>query len=326
MKINRELPSLVVVLIIVALVPIVFHNNSYVMHMLIMSVIWGVAAAAWDLLLGYGGIFNLAQVGFFAIGSYATGMTTIHLGVSPWLGLLIGAAASGASGILIGLPCMRLRGIYVALMTLAFFEVIGPLIVVGDTIGTGGKAGLFPIPPFTLGGYIFNRHEPLPWYYLALFLMAICLFIIYWLIHSMLGLSFTALRDSEPFAQSLGVNRYKSALVVTGIASAMTGLIGAFYAHYVVVISPRMLGLDMFLFLLIMIIFGGAARFPGAVIGAFAVTFLDDALRPLGSYRLLAFGAMMVILILLLPKGLMGFIDFLQQIISNRAKDIKTRA
>ena len=318
MKIDRELSFLVVMLIIVALMPIVFQNNSYLMHLLIMSMIWGVAAAAWDLILGYGGIFNLAQVGFFAIGSYATGMTTIHLGVSPWLGLLIGAAAGGASGILIGLPCMRLRGIYVALMTLAFFEVIGPFIVVGDIIGTGGKAGLFPIPPFTLGGYVFNAHESLPWYYLALFLMAICLFIIYWLIHSMLGLSFTALRDSETFAQSLGVNRSKSALIVTGIASAMTGLIGAFYAHYVVVISPRMLGLDTFLFLLIMIIFGGAARFPGAVIGAFAVTFLDDALRPLGSYRLLAFGGLMVILILLMPKGLMGLLEKLENAFSKK--------
>lgn len=309
MKIDREILTTAGFLVLVAVAPLIFHDNSYTMHLLIMSMIWAVAATAWDLLLGYGGIFNLAQVGFFAIGAYATGMATIHLGISPWIGLLLGAVASGLAGVLIGLPCLRLKGIYVALMTLAFFEVIGPLIVVGINLGTGGKAGLFPIPPFRLGSYIFNTEELLPWFYMCWTLLAICLFITYKLIHSMLGLSFTALRDSEPFAQSLGINRFKSALVVTAITAAMTGLIGAFYAHYVVVISPRMLGLDMFLFLLIMIIIGGAARFPGSVIGALVVTFLDDLLRPLGSYRLLVFGALMVIMIMLIPNGLMGLIS-----------------
>jgi len=309
MKIDREIFTTVGTLIIVAVAPLIFHNDSYTMHLLIMAMIWAVAATAWDLILGYGGIFNLAQVGFFAIGAYASGMATIHLGISPWIGLLIGAIATALASVLIGLPCLRLKGIYVALMTLAFFEVIGPLIVVGIDLGTGGKAGLFPIPPFKLGSYIFNSDELIPWFYLCWTLMAISLFIAYRLIHSMLGLSFTALRDAEPFAQSLGINRFKSALVVTAIAAAITGLIGAFYAHYVVVISPRMLGLDMFLFLLIMIIFGGAARFPGPVIGAFVITFLDDMLRPLGSYRLLAFGALMVILIMLLPNGLMGLVS-----------------
>jgi branched-chain amino acid transport system permease protein len=318
LKINRELSTTAVILVVVALAPALFHDNSYVMHLLIMSMIWAVAAAAWDLILGYGGIFNLAQVGFFAIGAYATAMATIHLGLSPWIGLLLGAAASALAGILIGLPCLRLKGIYVALMTLAFFEVIAPLIVVGDVWGTGGKAGLFPIPAFSFGGYTFNSDELVPWYYLGWTIMAVCLFIIYRLINSMLGLSFTALRDAEPFAQSLGINRFKSALMVTGISSAITGLIGAYYAHYVVVISPRMLGLDMFLFLLIMIIFGGASCFPGAVIGAFVITFLDDALRPLGSYRLLAFGGLMVILILLIPKGLMGYIEKLENFISGK--------
>jgi branched-chain amino acid transport system permease protein len=109
--------------------------------------------------------------------------------------------------------------------------------------------------------------------------------------------------------------------MVTGISSAITGLIGAYYAHYVVVISPRMLGLDMFLFLLIMIIFGGAASFPGAVIGAFVITFLDDALRPLGSYRLLAFGGLMVILILLMPKGLMGLLEKLENAFSKKTSN-----
>jgi branched-chain amino acid transport system permease protein len=209
-------------------------------------------------------------------------------------------------------------------MTLAFFEVLAPLIVVGDPWGSGGKAGLFPIPSFSLGDYTLNSDELIPWYYLGWTILTLSLLIIYRLINSMLGLSFTALRDAEPFAQSLGVNRFKSALLVTAISTGITGLAGAFYAHYVVVISPRMLGLDMFLFLLIMIIFGGAASFPGAVIGAFAITFLDDALRPLGSYRLLAFGGLIVILILLIPKGLMGYLEKLEHAFVGRTPQAGT--
>ncbi|MEW5722508.1 MAG: branched-chain amino acid ABC transporter permease [Thermodesulfobacteriota bacterium] len=305
----RELGVVLAIGLVLLVLPLFLHGHGYLLHLLIMAMIWAGVASAWDLVLGYAGVFNLAQVGFFAIGSYATGMAAIHLGLSPWLGLLLGGAAGGLAGVLIGLPCLRLKGIYVALMTLAFFEVIGPLIVVGRDVGTGGKGGLFPIPPLSLGGYTFNPDQPLPWYFVALGLLMVSLLVVYKMIHSMTGEAFTALRDSEPFAQSLGVNRLKYSLIVVGVSAAVTGLLGAFYAHYVAVVSPRMLGLDIFLFLLIMIIFGGAGQFPGAALGAFAITFLNDALRPLETYRLLVLGLLMVIMIALLPRGLIGYLD-----------------
>jgi branched-chain amino acid transport system permease protein len=301
--------TFIVISSILAIVPLGVRGNGYLMHLLIMALIWSVVAAAWDVILGYAGIFNLAQIGFFALGAYASGMLAVNLGVSPWLGLLAGAAVGGLAGVLIGLPCLRLKGIYVALMTLAFFEVIGPFIVVGREIGTGGKGGLQPIPPFSIGSYRFSASNPLPWYYVAFGIFFLSLFVIYRLINSRFGMAFIALRDQEPLAQSLGVNRFRSSLILTAVAAALTGLTGAFYAHYVASISPRLLGLENFLFLLIMVIFGGAGNYPGAVIGAFAVTFLNDALRPLENFRLLVLGALLVLLIILLPQGLMGTLD-----------------
>lgn len=303
---------------ILVVLPLGFRGNGYLMHLLIMALIWSVVASAWDVILGYAGIFNLAQIGFFALGAYASGMLSINFGVSPWLGLLAGAAVGGISGVLIGLPCLRLKGIYIALMTLAFYEVIGPFIVVGRAVGTGGKGGLQPIPPFSLGGYRFTASDPVPWYYVAFIIFFLSLFVMYRLINSRFGMAFIALRDQEPLAQSLGVNRYRSSLILTGIAAALTGLIGAFYAHYVASISPRLLGLENFLFLLIMVIFGGAGNYPGAVIGAFAITFLNDALRPLENFRLLVLGALLVILIILLPQGLMGTLDNLWALLRHR--------
>ncbi len=283
------------------------------MHLLIMSLVWGIVAASWDLILGYAGIFNLGQIAFFAIGAYTSGMLSVHLGLSPWIGIPLGGIAGGIFGFLIGLPCLKLKGIYIALMTLAFYEVVGPLITVGRAVGTGGQQGLYPIPALSIGNYTFNTDQLTPWYYVAFAIFVIFLFVIYKLINSHFGLAFTALRDREPLAKSLGVNKYVSSLILTAIAAAMTGFMGAFYAHYVSVISPRLLGLENFLFLLIMVILGGASNFPGAVIGAFAVTFLNDWLRPLGSYRLLALGGVLVLIIILFPKGIMGAIDALSE-------------
>ncbi len=302
-----------VVSALVLVAPLIFKDNNYVMHLLIISLVWGVVAASWDLILGYAGIFNLGQIAFFAIGAYVSGMLSKNLGISPWWGILLGALGAGAAGFLIGLPCLRLRGIYIALMTLAFYEVLGPLISVGRVIGTGGQNGLFPIPPLSIGNYTFSSSNLIPWYFVAAGFFILFLFIIFRLINSSFGLAFTALRDQEAFAKSLGVNRYVSALILTAIAAFMTGAIGSFYAHYVSVISPRLLGLENFLFLLIMVILGGAGNFPGAVIGAFTVTFLNDWLRPLGNFRLLVLGALLVVLVILLPKGIMGTIDTVRE-------------
>jgi len=313
MKTQRHFTTYLVVCALVLIAPLIFKNNNYVLHLLIISLVWGVVAASWDLILGYAGIFNLGQIAFFAIGAYISGMLSKHLGISPWAGIFLGAIGAGIAGFLIGLPCLRLRGIYIALMTLAFYEVIGPLISVGRVIGTGGQNGLFPIPPLSIGSYVFSSGNLIPWYFVAAAFFIVFLFVIFKLINSPFGLAFTALRDQEAFAKSLGVNRYVSSLILTAIAAFMTGAIGSYYAHYVSVISPRLLGLENFLFLLIMVILGGAGNFPGAVIGAFAVTFLNDWLRPLGNYRLLVLGALLVVLIILLPKGIMGTIDTLKE-------------
>ncbi len=301
--------SFIVIEAILIILPLVFGGNGYVMHLLIMSLIWAVVAASWDIVLGYAGIFNLGQIAFFAIGAYTTGMLSKNFGVSPWIGLVAGGIVAGLCGILIGLPCLKLKGIYVALMTLAFYEVIGPLIVVGRPVGTGGNGGLLPIPPLSIGSYVFTSSQPVPWYIVSLGIFTICIFVIYRMINSYFGMAFVALRDQENLAQSLGVNRFKSSLLISGTAAFLTGFAEAFYAHYVSSISPRMLGLDSFLFLLIMVIFGGAGNFPGAVIGAFFITFVNDLLRPLGTFRLLVLGALLVALIILLPKGIMGTIQ-----------------
>ena len=134
----------------------------------------------------------------------------------------------------------------------------------------------------------------------------IALFIIYKIIHSKWGLAFIAVRDSEVFAKSIGINDFKYKLLVFGVSSFLTGMIGALYGHYVGMLSTRMLGLDRFLILMVMLVLGGLGRFPGAVIGALITVFLSELLRPLEVYRLLIFGAMVTILVVAMPQGITG--------------------
>lgn len=306
---NRQTGMVIGLVVVLALLPLLVGDNNYTMRLLVVSMIWGGVAVAWDLLLGYAGVFNLGQVGFFALGAYASAMLSENAGINPWWGLPAGAATGAVVAILLGLPSLRLAGIYVALLTLAFYEVLAPLLTVGQAIGTGGKRGISPVTPYSIGGHELTSANQIPWFYLALGLFVLCLLVCYFAINSRFGTSFIALHDSEAFAQSLGISRYKVSLLIVGISGTLTGLMGAFYAHYTGVVSPRILGLEVFIYLVIMVLLGGIGKFPGPAIGAFIIIFVSDWLRAFDRYRLLIFGALVIIIVMLAPRGLMGAVD-----------------
>lgn len=308
MKLNREGITLLVMLAVLLLLPTYFHSNQYIMHILIMCLIYGVVAVGWDFMMGYAGIFTFGQFGFFAVGAYASGMLTLYAGIPVPFGILLAGLITAGTGIIIGLPCLGLKGAYIALVTFAFHMILVPLINsdLGRAMGTGGTRGLLDIPTLVVGGYSFSVTDKIPWYYLLLGITFLSLFIIYKITHSSIGLAFVSLRDSDKLAKSLGVDEFKHKLMVFAISAFLTGIIGAFYAHYVGIVSTRILGLDIFLMVMVMLVIGGMGRFPGAAIGAFIVIFLNEALRPLGEFRLFILGAIVVAVTVLQPEGLMG--------------------
>jgi branched-chain amino acid transport system permease protein len=312
LALNRQTGISMAMVVVLALVPLAAGGSNYYMRLLVVSMIWGGVAIAWDLLLGYAGVFNLGQVGFFALGAYASAMLSENAGLNPGWGLIAGAVTGGVVAVLLGLPSLRLAGIYIALLTLAFYEVLSPLLSVGEAIGTGGKRGISPITPYNIGGYTLTGDNQIPWYYIALGLFTLCLVVCYFAINSRFGSSFVALHDSEAFAQSLGISRYKVSLLIVCISGTLTGLMGAFYAHYTGVVSPRVLGLEVFIYLVIMVLLGGVGKFPGPAIGAFIIIFLSDWLRQFDRWRMLIFGALVVIIVMVAPRGLMGAVDSAQ--------------
>lgn len=309
LNIQKDLALLIGIVVILLVLPVFLYRNSYIMHILIMCMIWSCVVIQWDLIMGYAGIFTFGQIAFFVVGAYATGMLTKQLGISPWLGIICGGMVVAVVGIALAIPCLRMRGVYVALVTFAFHMILDPMIKLGRPIGTGGSMSLSSIPPLSIAGYTFTVTEKLPWYYLILVVSGIIYFISHRIIRSSLGLAFIAMRDSEPFARTLGVNYFKLNLTVFAISSFFTGIIGGFYIEYVGMVSTRLLGIDTFLVVMVMLIVGGMGQFPGVIIGAFAVTVLSEVLRPLEVYRRLFFGAIVIALVVYMPQGLMGVVE-----------------
>lgn len=280
-------------------------TDSYVQHVLILCFLWCMVAAAWDLTLGYAGIFNYAQIALFAAGAYATAMLTLKLGVSPLVAIPAAAAITTLLGLAIALPCLRLQGEYVALFTFSVHLAMPPLIQLAKGWGTGGTMGLLGVPPIKLFGMALGPMNKIGWYYLALAAAALSVYVIYFIVlKSRTGRAFIALRDSANFARSLGINEFKYKLLAFTLSALVTGFAGALYAHYTSVVTPKILGNEFILLVIVMLAIGGIGRFPGAVLGAFAVTILNELLRDAGTYRLLILGVLVVLTLLWLPQGL----------------------
>ncbi len=315
--IRKFLPSLGALTALIIL-PLFFKTDDYVMNILILCLIWGVMAQSWDLILGVASLFSFGHLSFFIIGAYACGLFGVYLGVSPWLGYLLGGIVAALIGFIIGIPCLRLQGMYLAIVTFSLQFVLPTLIVYFgpgriEGFSTGGTFGLVHIPSPSLIGYTLNRNALVPWYYLALLFFILCMVVIYAIIRSPVGKAFVALRDAEPLAKTLGINEYKYKLMVFAISAFIAGVAGAVYATYFQVISPASMTLDVFLIDLVMVLFGGLGVFPGAAIGAFVITIINELLRPALAWRLVILGMIIILTMIFMPKGLMGVPDMFRE-------------
>lgn len=206
--------------------------------------------------------------------------------------------------VFVGLPALRLSGIYIALLSLIFADSLPSILTQTRSI-TGGAMGLHDIPP------LFESITRTQSYYIIFVVFLVILTIIYKIIHSSTGLAFVALRDSKDFAKALGVNEYKEKIKVFAMVSFMTGLAGGFYVHYLGDISPATLAIEPFLLAIAMMEMGGIGRFPGAVLGAVIIVFGNEFLRLAGTLRLALLGALICAIILFFPGGLMQLIDWI---------------
>ena len=289
--------------------------DAYIFQIVIMSVLYAVAASGMNLILGFTGQVTLAHGAFFGIGAYGVAIMT-KAGISFWLALPVSALIAAFIALLIGLPTLRTRGAYFAIVTLCFGVIVW--IVSGNWIElTGGHNGIFGIPrPSPIPVPFFGQIEffsQTGMYYLALVVLLLVLFALYRLVYSVFGLTFMAVRNNEPLADSVGINTYTTKLVSFVAGCFIAGLAGGMYAAMMGAVSPSAAGYMLTFNFLIFVILGGMATLPGPVVGAFAIPVLMEFMQFLDDYRMLIFGALLIVVIIYFPMGLVGGLRRLNQ-------------
>ncbi len=287
----------VFVLLLLAVFPLVIQD-SYLHHLVILSFIFAILGSSWNLLFGYMGVYSFGHQAFFGVGAYVSALLAVKAGLTPWIGLFLGGIGAALVSLVISWPTFRLKGPYIAIVTLAFAEVLR--ITCSNWVElTRGQLGL-TVPP------LFQGSSRVQYYYLILLMFAATMMVLIKMIRSSFGLVAISIRESQEAAESLGINlnRYKRFAFI--LTSFMAGATGAYYGHYMGILTPEVLGTHVIFSLLVMGLFGGIGTLSGPVLGAFILTFLAEYLRGLEDYRFLIYALVIIFTVLFLPRGLAG--------------------
>ncbi|WP_312521474.1 branched-chain amino acid ABC transporter permease [Anaerospora sp.] len=289
-------------LLVTALLPLVI-TDDYVLRILIMSGIFVILTLSLNLVTGFTGQFCLGWAAFYGIGAYTSALLTMKAGVSFWLAMPLGGFVAALFGLLLGLPTMRLKEIYLAITTLGFGEIIR-LIMLNWTDLTRGSMGLPGIPAPTILSYEISSNQA--YYYLILALVLVTIIAIRRLIDSRTGRALIAIREDELAAKSMGIDVTAYKMLAFAVGAFFAGLAGSFYAHYTSFIDPHTFSFTESIAILAMAVLGGLGSINGSILGAVILTVIPELLRDIAEYRLIVFGLIMMAVMLLRPQGLFG--------------------
>lgn len=295
-------------LLIALLVFAPFHLNRYPYQMAVVTgaFFYAILASSWSLLAGTAGQFSFAHMALMAIGAYTSGLLGRDLGTSPLTGILLGTLLAGIVGLVIGLLCLRLRGAYLALFTIAFSEILR-IVLLTEFKYTEGSNGL-ELAPLYAG--ITARAE----YYITLSLLLGTLAFMYWLTNSRFGLFIRAMREDEEAAAAMGVNVVHYKILVFVITSLIIGLAGGVFYHQVGIITPNTMELLQMSLIVAMAVIGGMESLFGAAVGAIVSRVALELLREInilglhiefGAWRFAAFGLVLVFTLRFAQNGLL---------------------
>jgi branched-chain amino acid transport system permease protein len=295
------LPSrmIVVVFFVVLLLFPILINDLYLIRILTLASIFAIFAASWDLLSGFTGQMNFGHALFFGVSCYTTALLNLHFHIPTWGSIPLGALAAVLAGLIIGIPCLRLRGTYLALTTLAF-----PIILMGIVFAlpdiTGGELGLSGLERLAKSRVVA--------FYIIVTLM-IALVVIMWKItDSNTGIIFHAIREDEVAVRAAGINTTRYKLFAFCLSGFFAGIAGGLYAHYMRVAGPSTLEITMSFQVVIWSVFGGMVTIWGPVGAVFILFPLLEFFRLWPEIRLLLFAFVILIILLYMPEGLLPWI------------------
>ncbi|HWN02353.1 MAG TPA: branched-chain amino acid ABC transporter permease [Candidatus Dormibacteraeota bacterium] len=282
--------------------------NPYHLHTLIMAGIFAVLALSLNLLLGYTGQLSLGHAAFFGIGAYATGLLTVKLEWSAWIGLLAAIVLPAVAGYVIGRLALKLRGAYFVLLTISFAGCVS-LVSVNWMDLTNGPLGLPGVPPLEIalpGLPALSLRTKSAFYYVVLAAVALSYLVCLALIRSRVGRALVALRENETLAASVGIDGTHYLVLAAMVSAAMAGFGGGLYAHYTRFVSPEVFLFTYTVTMVIMVVAGGKGTLAGPIVGAVLFTVLPEALRAATSWQwqMLLYGILLVSVLFFMPEGI----------------------
>jgi branched-chain amino acid transport system permease protein len=265
--------------------------------------IYVVLAVGLNIVAGFAGLLSCAQAAFFGLGAYCSALLALNFGMSFWLALPLSGIFAGFFGILLGLPTIRLAHFYLVMATIGFGEIVGLVFLNWESL-TKGPFGLPGIPPPSIGSFVYLNN--MPYYYTILVLASIGVYVAWRLTKTQLGKIFVAIKDDQMAVEACGVhvNRYK--ILAFAMSAVYAGVAGSFFAHYMTYISPGTFSTHESIMILAMVVLGGMGSVAGTVVSAAVLTIIPEALRFIQDYRMMFFGGVIILLMLIKPEGLMG--------------------
>jgi branched-chain amino acid transport system permease protein len=275
-----------------------------------------------NIVVGLAGLLDLGYVAFYAVGAYSYALLNYHFGLGFWVILPVGALLGAIFGILLGFPVLRLQGDYLAIVTLGFGEIIRLILENWNTFSFG-PSGIANIPRPGFFGVKMSLDEATV--YLYFLMIALCLFTIFVvnrLQHSRIGRAWIALRDDEIACQAMGIDKTRTKLTAFALGAMWAGMVGVIFAAKTTFINPASFTFMESAMILSIVVLGGMGSIAGVIIGAFLLILTPEYLRAFSAYRMLVFGATMVLMMLFRPEGIVTNIRRVYQFRNNRKDGI----
>ncbi len=278
-------------------------TDAYWMHLAIMSAVYMMLAASVDIIYGYAGQLNLGQAAFAAIGAYTTALLMLRLNLSYWVAMPLSGLNAALFGLLLGIPTLRLRGLYLGIATMGFSEIVRLGLLTWTDL-TRGPMGLPGVPSPTIGSFAVESKAA--YYYLILVFLVLTIASIHRLVNSRVGRAWIAIREDETAAAAMGIDTASYKIMAFSLGAFFAGIAGSFYGVYISFVSPDAFKMMDSYLIFAMPAVGGMGTMAGPLIGALIVYVLPEVTRVFAEYRLLWVGALLVVVMVTQPRGLLG--------------------
>ncbi|MBU4132798.1 MAG: high-affinity branched-chain amino acid ABC transporter permease LivM [Proteobacteria bacterium] len=297
-----RIPFLIALAVFFLIYPFVFP--MYHTSIMISALVYVMLGLGLNIVVGLAGLLDLGYVAFYCVGAYAYALLNLHFGVSFWLALPISAVLGFMFGTLLGYPVLRLRGDYLAIVTLGFGEIIRIIMENWDDFSNGPR-GISNIPPPNFFGIDLGQHGSVIYiYFIVIALVLMTIFFVGRLENSRLGRAWIALRDDEVACQAMGIDKVKTKLTAFALGATWASIGGVVFAAKTSYINPMSFTIWESITILCVVVIGGMGSAIGVIAGALVLILLPEYLRAVAEYRMLVFGALQVIVMVFKPDGL----------------------